>query len=182
MCVFIAYKYVMPKYYQPLDLGNFPFNDYRKEKIYSSPLDTIGKEFKDFLLSKELILIHILVIWRPAGGVLLVHSDGQNYDPTWARLNYIHGGPGAVSWWESNDPGYFPETKGDYPSKAWPMDKIHKVEESNLQGFNIMNVGVPHGVNDIKSDRWSVSLQLDSNGSKTSFNSLCDIFSNYMRK
>lgn len=172
----------MLKYYQPLDLGEFPFNDYRKEKEYTSSLNSLGKEFKDFISSKGLILTHVLVLWRPAGGVVLVHSDGEEYTPTWARLNYIHGGPGTVSWWEPNDPEYFPNTSGRYPAKPWPTDKIHKVDKADLQSFNIVNIGTPHSVNDIKADRWAVSLQLDQqDGQLTSFVDLYNIFSEYAR-
>jgi hypothetical protein len=173
----------MPKYHQPLDLGEFPFNNYKQEKIYSSPMNALGSEFKNFIFSKGLILKHILVLWRPAGGGLTVHSDGENYSPSWARLNYIHGGPGTVSWWEANDPEYVPATEGRFPSKPWPMDKIHKVEEGDLTGFNIVNVGSPHGLTNIKSDRWAVSLQLDHYaGHRTSFTDLCNIFADYTRK
>jgi hypothetical protein len=172
----------MLKYYQPLDLGEFPFNDYRKEKIYTSPLTSLGKDFKDFIFSKGLTLQHILVLWRPAGGSVLVHSDGEKYNPGWARLNYIYGGSGTVSWWEPNDSNYFPNTNGEYPAKAWPADSIHKVEQSDLQGFNIVNIGSPHSVDNIKTDRWAVSLQLDyQNGNKTSFDDLYNIFSEYAR-
>jgi hypothetical protein len=172
----------MPKFYQPLDLIKFPFADYRKEKQYSSPVSNLGEEFTNFLATKELIVDHILVIWRPPGGVLLVHSDGQDYNPNWARLNYIHGGPGTVSWWLPNDEGYVPETSGIYPAKPWPMDKIYKAEEADLQGFNIMNVGTPHGVNNVQNDRWAVSLNLIYNNTEyTSFAQLSNIFSDYAR-
>lgn len=173
----------MLKYHQPLNLGEFPFSDYRKEKEYTSSLTSLGKEFKDLISSKGLILTNVLVLWRPAGGAVLIHSDGNRYCPTWARLNYIHGGPGTVSWWEPNDPEYFPNTTGQYPAKVWPTDKIHKVEQSDLQGFNIVNVGSPHSVRDIKTDRWAVSLQLDQqDGQKTSFVDLCRTYSEYVRK
>ena len=172
----------MSKFYQPLDLIEFPFTDYKKEKQYSSPVSNLGKEFIDFLAQKGLTVVHILVIWRPPGGALLVHSDGDDFDLNWARLNYIHGGPGTVSWWMPNDEGYVPESGGTYPAKPWPMDKINKVEEADLKGFNIMNVGTPHGVNNIQSDRWAVSLRLTHDGIEhTSFDDLCKIFSNHVR-
>ena len=174
----------MPKFYQPLDLIKFPFADYRKEKqYYSSPVSNLGEEFINFLATKELIVNYILVIWRPPGGVLLVHSDGQDYNPNWARLNYIHGGPGTVSWWLPNDEGYVPEMSGIYHhAKRWPMDKIYKAEETDLQGFNIMNVGTPHGVNNVQNDRWAVSLSLIYNNTEyTSFSQLSNIFSDHAR-
>jgi hypothetical protein len=172
----------MLKFHRPLNLIKFPFADYRKEKEYSSPVSNLGEEFINFLATKELIVDHILVIWRPPGGVLLVHSDGQDYNPNWARLNYIHGGPGTVSWWLPTDEGYVPETSGIYPAKPWPIDKIYKVEEANLQGFNIMNVGTPHGVNNVQADRWSVSLNLNYNNTEyPSFSQLSNIFSDYAR-
>ena len=173
----------MSKFYQPLDLITFPFTDYRKEKQYTSSVRNLGEEFINFLATKKLTVYQILVIWRPPGGVLLVHSDGTEYNPNWARLNYIHGGSGTVSWWLPTDKGYIPETSGTYPAKSWPMDKIYKADEANLQGFNIMNIGTPHGVNNIQNDRWAVSLHFMYNNTKyTSFSQLSDIFSDSVRK
>jgi hypothetical protein len=87
-----------------------------------------------------------------------------------------------VSWWLPNDEGYVPETSGIYPAKPWPMDKIYKAEEADLQGFNIMNVGTPHGVNNVQNDRWAVSLNLIYNNTEyTSFAQLSNIFSDYAR-
>lgn len=171
----------MPNFYQPLELEDFEFNDYRKEKEYASDIKNLGSKFVSFLESLNLFPSHVLVLWRPAGGRILQHSDGDLYRPNWARLNFIHGGPAENLWWSPI--GDVPETFGSFPCKRWEPENLVLKETAELTGFNIMNVGQPHAVQDIKSDRWSVSIELKYQNNKyIDFEVLKNIFQKYHRE
>lgn len=173
----------MPKFYQPLELGSFKFNDYRKEREYSSSLDNLDSEFVLLLKKLNLVPTKILVLWRPKDSVINQHSDGEIYRPNWARLNYIHGGPGLNKWWVPPPGTPIPETPpGTFPYKRWVTDELIHQEDAVISGFNIVNIGQPHGVADIKDERWAVSIELSLNGNQfIDFDTLSNIFQKYHR-
>ena len=127
-------------------------------------LSLIDPNLNEWLDSLGLYASHCRYFYMPAWTAYPLHIDVSAYENQYARLNFIVGGEGSVMSWYKLLPGkertLLPNQVGE-PVAIYNEDEceeIHRVKD--LQGPNLLNVGIIHTVKNPKVDRHCYAFAL----------------------
>lgn len=100
-----------------------------------------------------------------------IHVDGPRLDDH-AKINLVIGAPAsAMTWYMPKEGLALPHVEFNSAGTrhlSYTADQCQLVYKTNIQGYALVNVGVPHNVlNQTPEHRWCISMQLGHKGTDT---------------
>lgn len=134
------------------------------------PIDRINQEMLDWIRSKDLDVTHAEIFHLSPNGVdhLPIHIDGYKID-NHVKINYVYcDTPSTMNWFKIDDESNIVKSKTpigtDYMGA--PEENCTLVHSAKIGQPSLVNVGVPHSISPVQSDRYCFSIVLKQKGSK----------------
>jgi len=108
-------------------------------------------------------------------------DDVVNKD--FVKINWVYGDLNAVMLWRlplDNYPGEINKNFGGHSYLYFPPDKTIDLKSIIIHSPSIVQVGVPHTITNISTERWAISLTVKRDGQYISMDEAIDLFKDYI--
>ena len=174
-------------------------NDSTEYVHYHSTL-VLNSKYIVFLLKLGLVIDHIEIFHSTPNMFTPIHSDiGQvPFTPgDIVKLNYVYGGKDSVmNWWEpiagathtlsptrnndENSPGSIPAGPIIGESHGYKVKDLNWLHSSSIGHPSIVQVGIPHNVQNREEERYCLSVVLLKDGKRLTMSDAKAIFAQYI--
>lgn len=145
-----------------LNIPLFRYDDFVLPKIRHTKhtSDILSKSIIDFFSEKNLNISLVEIFYSPSKFKSKIHIDGISGDYT--KINFIFGGKnGIMSWYSTNN-----DHENNRDSSMNTIGTFHtifsesevKLEYQKNISLSLIQVGVPHRVENFQGERWAVCL------------------------
>lgn len=128
---------------------------------YRLPKEHISNELMRFFAKHRQYIDFIEIFYIPPHESIDIHIDGDMFG-SFGKLNWVFGGANSkMIWYTILDPVCQGDTnKTDISSTAlvYQPSQVEFSYSENLQGPNLVEVGIPHTVRNSVEARWCVSV------------------------
>jgi hypothetical protein len=148
---------------------NMPFTLFKKgidpfqlQKTRHFKLDkdeVISDELQNWFTSLRLEVFLVEVFYTPPNEIGIIHIDSTGGDYT--KLNWQFGGKDSImNWYSETNPNSRKKTITSIGSNSISLDNdtLIKVHSQYIQNPSLVQVGVPHNIENFAEDRWVVSV------------------------
>ena len=130
--------------------------------IFKIKQTDIDPHLLNFLYQLDLTVFHAEAFYTVPKGKLFIHIDSDRLSDN-CKLNWVYGGSGStMEWWERNNPNEpLTHKLTDIGTKYifFDRNKCTKVWEEEIGQPSLVNVGIPHSVNNPNDEgRWCLSF------------------------
>lgn len=165
--------------------------------LYMHVFPTVGyvnPAFIIFMNKLGVVVDHIEIFYSHANYFTPIHRD-VNKAPTdtenvydFIKLNYLYGGKNSLMKWykplENVQPinKQIPNNQNTVyvTSDGFRLNDIELLHEQAINFPSIVQVGIPHNVQNFDEDRYCLCVVLTKNGKRLSMNNAIDIFKEYI--
>jgi len=163
--------------------------------IHSSLI--LNSKYIVFLLKLGIIIDHVEIFHSTPGMFTPLHSDVSQVPFTpkdYVKLNYVYGGKDSVmNWWKLNEGATYSVSinaenntggvnyepiKGE--SHAYKLEDLTWVHGSIIGHPSIVQVGIPHNVQNREEERYCLSVVLLKDGKRLTMSDAKEIFAQYI--
>ena len=121
--------------------------------------EILSNEIQEWFASLKLDILLVEVFYTPPNEISTIHYDsvGGNY----TKLNWQFGGKNSkMNWYSTN--GLHSHTKVSTPigsnSAIFKPDDVTQIHSQAIQNPSLVQVGIPHNIENFNEDRWVVSI------------------------
>ena len=139
------------------NIDPFQFPKIRHVKL--DKLEILSTEIQEWFTSLNLDIMLIEVFYTPPNEITVIHFDsvGGNY----TKLNWQFGGAGSIMhWYSANAPQAHTKTTTPIGSNSaiFKSTDVTKIHSQTIQNPSLVQVGIPHNIENFDEDRWVVSV------------------------
>lgn len=197
-----SYKYCMNNFCIDIDLGVEPLADPSilksiNQDMYMHVYPAIGMLNPKFIVAMskfDLVIDHIEIFHSKPNEFTPIHRDvstlptdsNNSYD--FIKLNYIYGGKNSLMKWYETLPDIKPLNKNIYnnqssvnvTSDAYRKEDVTVMHEQVVGFPSIVQVGIPHNVQNTDEDRYCLCIVPTKNGKRLSIDTALSLFETYI--
>lgn len=161
---------------------------------YKLPVDAIPGNFVEWFNSAfpDLFIKDWEIFYTPPKNILPIHSDGYQPFIDFTKLNFVYNGGSSVMQWfklKEEVPLDSDTNKNNTSYTFIKPEQVDCVHEAQIGTPSLVNVGVPHGIDnsDNNAGRWCICLIPNFKDSKKRstprvlFNEALDLFKGYIQ-
>jgi hypothetical protein len=179
----------MNKFCFDLNLNISPINDSIEAVVHSGnriPIhkkisqDAISAELKNIFAELNMHMDTCETFYTPANMKGRVHRDGNIDD--FIKLNFIFGGKDSkMNWYaiKTENNAVLNTSIGTHYT-PYKLEDVEKVYSAKVNFPSIVQVGVPHNIENFSEPRYCLSIVLSYNGKKIPINQGLLIFKDYL--
>jgi len=132
--------------------------------IFKIKKEDVDKRFRTFLRELNLAVYHAEIFYTKPDGNLFIHIDTETLSNN-CKLNWVYGGTNSkMVWWQQQDPDEplsYKLTPIGTKYISFDKDKCTRVWEEEIGTPSLVNVGIPHSIDNPGSEgRWCISFVL----------------------
>jgi hypothetical protein len=160
-------------------------NDQHLKRHYQLDLTVMNGQLVSFFNSLGLSIRLVEIFYRPANTKSRIHIDTEK-PGDFSKLNWVYGGEGSVMNWYREKESYtgLLDTTGiSTYAVYYNKDDVILAHSIEVGQPSLVQVGVPHSVDNITSDRFCVSVVFEYTESsvRPTFAEAYDLFKNYIK-
>jgi hypothetical protein len=146
----------------PFPLFNKGFDSFQLQKTRHFKLDkneVLSDELQNWFAFLKLEICLVEVFYTPPNDIGTIHIDSVGGDYT--KLNWQFGGKDSVmNWYSETTPNSRKKTVTSIGSNSISLDEntVTKIHSQAIQNPSLIQVGVPHNIENFLEDRWVVSV------------------------
>ena len=121
--------------------------------------EVLNDDLQHWFDSLKLEIYLVEVFYTPPNEVGIIHIDSVGGDYT--KLNWQFGGKDSVmNWYSETTPNSRKKTITSIGSNSISFDEnnVTKIHSQTIQNPSLVQVGVPHNIENFSEDRWVVSV------------------------
>jgi len=160
-----------------INLNNFCFYFVLNKSLYTKFLNI---EVLEQLNKLEVEISSVEFFYKNSTNVGPGAHVDDLYTTDLVKLNWIYGDATAKMVWYIPIENFQGVVSSHHKTiyLYFPQDKITEIHSEILQSPSIVQVGIPHTIKNINSERWAISLTLRKNGQFIDINNAFHLFSN----
>jgi len=160
-----------------INLNNFCFYFVLNKSLYSKFLNI---EVLEQLNKLEVEISSVEFFYKNSNNVGPGAHVDDLYTTDFIKLNWIYGDLTAKMVWYKPIENFRGLVSSHHTINYlyFPPDRITEIHSEILQSPSIVQVGIPHSIKNISSERWAISLTLTKNGQFIDINNAFHLFSN----
>ena len=146
----------------PFPLFKESVDPFQLSKLRHFKLDkdkVLNDDLQNWFASLKLEVFLVEVFYTPPNTTGTVHIDSIGGDYT--KLNWQFGGENSVMNWYSINEGIIPKsgfTQIGSNYSGFEQHEVTKVHSQRIQNPSLIQVAVPHNIDNFSEDRWAVSV------------------------
>ena len=121
--------------------------------------EVLSDELQNWFTFLKLEIYLVEVFYTPPNKVGIIHIDSVDGDYT--KLNWQFGGKDSVmNWYSETTPNSRKKTITSIGTNSISFDEnnVTKIHSQTIQNPSLIQVGVPHNIENFSEDRWVVSV------------------------
>lgn len=160
--------------------------DQHLSKHYTISKDLLSNDITEFFNNFGLAIRIVEIFYRPAGVNSRIHIDTQT-PGDFVKLNWAYGGEGSVMSWytpHENYRGVLDSTPVASYATYYKQDEVTLLHSEKVGQPSLVQVGIPHSINNNLTERFCVSIVFEYNDTKErpTFSQSYEIFKNYIKQ
>jgi hypothetical protein len=169
----------------PLREGIF-VNSYGTAEYTRLALTDINHDLISFLSTLNLTIRSAAIFYTAPFSFTGIHVDlgGQVIVGDYTKLNYVFGGKNSVMcWWKKKDniSNILTKTLPNRSYISFSVDQVDLIDKQQVNFPSIVQVGVPHNIENFEEPRYCISLALEKHcGTRLTMAESIEIFKDYL--